>query len=125
MHRVVIPLVALAVIVLAFDGAARDVRHLRLVKSTPAADATIDESPAMVRLWFNQVPELRVSAIGVTPESGERHALDVEGTDDSLSIAARIPSPLAPGGYTVSWRTAGDDGHILRGEFEFTLRSAR
>ena len=29
-----------------------------------------------------------------------------------------------PGSYTVNWRTAGDDGHVVRGTFEFTVASA-
>ncbi|MEK7380459.1 MAG: copper resistance protein CopC, partial [Gemmatimonadota bacterium] len=42
-------------------------------------------------------------------------------TDDPLSIRAAVPATIAPGGYLVSWRTAGEDGHLIRGSFPFTV----
>ena len=38
------------------------------------------------------------------------------------SIVADVPA-LESGTYTVSWRAAGDDGHVQRGEFSFTVRA--
>jgi copper transport protein len=44
----------------------------------------------------------------------------VTATDDTLTIAARIPSGLAPGQYSVAWRTASKDGHVIRGRYRFS-----
>lgn len=42
-------------------------------------------------------------------------------TDEPLSIAADLTKPLGAGRYLVVWRTAGDDGHAVRGKFAFTV----
>ena len=31
---------------------------------------------------------------------------------------------LADGDYVVKWQTSGDDGHIQKGEYKFTLKSS-
>ena len=35
--------------------------------------------------------------------------------------AADFKGKLAPGEYTVSWQTAGDDSHISKGDFSFSV----
>jgi methionine-rich copper-binding protein CopC len=32
---------------------------------------------------------------------------------------------LADGQYVVSWQTAGDDGHVSKGDFSFSVKSAQ
>jgi methionine-rich copper-binding protein CopC len=44
---------------------------------------------------------------------------------DDKSLMATVPGPLADGAYTVTWRSAGDDGHAMRGDFAFTVRAKR
>jgi len=36
-------------------------------------------------------------------------------------IAVDFKGKLPAGEYTVSWQTAGDDSHISKGEFSFTV----
>jgi methionine-rich copper-binding protein CopC len=43
-------------------------------------------------------------------------------TDDTLSVIADLQQSLPPGRYQVAWRTAGDDGHAVRGKFSFTVK---
>ena len=45
----------------------------------------------------------------------------VKATEDKLSIAVAVTSPLPAGKYTVTWKTAGTDGHVIRGTFGFTV----
>ena len=97
--------------------------HNHLTKSVPAADASVKESPKQVRLWFNERPEVSFSSITVLgPDSTK---LDVIGkaqaTDDTLSVAADLTKPLAKGHYTIVWRTAGKDGHAVRGRYGFSV----
>ncbi len=96
--------------------------HNHLIKSTPTSDETVGRSPKEVRLWFAEKVQAQFSSIGLLAadsskiEIGKAHA-----TDDPLSIAADVTKPLAAGKYTVVWRTAGDDGHAVRGRFAFTV----
>jgi methionine-rich copper-binding protein CopC len=38
------------------------------------------------------------------------------------SLAAEIKGVLVDGTYTVTWQSAGDDGHLQRAEFKFTVK---
>lgn len=41
------------------------------------------------------------------------------------SLRASIPASLAHGSYTAVWKTASNDGHILRGQFSFRIGAAQ
>ena len=96
--------------------------HNHLVKSAPAADEQVARSPTAVRLWFAEKPVTQFTSISLSKadsskvEIGKTHA-----TEDSLSVAADLAKPLPAGMYTVSWRTAGDDGHAIRGKYRFSV----
>jgi hypothetical protein len=99
-------------------------RHNRLVKSEPGVDATIAKSPADIRLWFKEPPELAVSSIKLADAAAKPIATgEVKATDDKSSMAVAVSAPLLPGKYTVTWKTAGTDGHVIRGSFGFTVGS--
>ena len=99
-------------------------RHNRLVKSDPGVDATLAKSPAQIRLWFKEAPELAVSSIRLADAAAKPVATGaVRATDDKTSIAVTVSAPLPPGQYTVTWKTAGADGHVIRGSFGFTVGS--
>jgi methionine-rich copper-binding protein CopC len=94
--------------------------HNRLLKTEPAAQAALKTAPAHVQFWFFEKPDLKITKIAVKGPSG---AVDV-GPAHAVSekvIAADFKSKLPAGAYTVSWQTAGDDGHISKGVFSFTV----
>lgn len=102
------------------------VPHLRLVATSPAADSTVAGSPAEIRLFFSEPPQMRGTTIRLT-----RGAEDlVEATEaaadpeDAKELFIRPASPLAPGTYTVHWRVIAEDGHTQRGTFEFRVAAA-
>ncbi len=96
--------------------------HNQLTKSSPAKESTV-ASPVEIRLWFREKSEPALSSITLlrTSDSSKVALAKVARTDDPRSIKAAVPVALAPGGYLVSWRTAGDDGHVIRGSFPFTV----
>ena len=96
--------------------------HNQLTRSSPAKESTV-ASPVEIRLWFREKSEPALSSITLARSSDtSKVALaKVASTDDPHSIKAVLPAALAPGGYLVSWRTAGDDGHVIRGSFPFTV----
>ena len=108
---------------LAFGVPAGTVFHNHLEKSTPAADSTVAGSPKEIRLWFSEKVEPRFSSISVqTADSVKVEIGKARATDSPKSIVADVPTTLAAGKYLVSWRTAGDDGHAVRGKFSFTVK---
>ena len=118
--------VALAVVVLTTIvlGAWRAPFHLHLVKSTPAANATIAAAPDSLRLWFSQAPELKLTTVKLTGPGATPVALTSLAKGDSGLVLAAVKGRMAPGPYTVAWRTMSKDGHVVRGTFAFRVGAA-
>ena len=97
--------------------------HAKLLKTSPADKATVARVPTSVQLWFNEAIDVKLSKIDVTgPEGkvtlGTVHAMEPK------QLMGPITGKMADGAYTVTWQTAGDDGHVQKGSFTFTLKQA-
>ncbi len=98
--------------------------HFALVKSAPADGASV-ANVIRVDLWFSEPPTAETVAIHIVDADGNV----VPGADakvdakDPKAYSAVPRAALAPGGYTVSWKGMGDDGHVVRGTFAFTVPS--
>jgi methionine-rich copper-binding protein CopC len=121
-------LVASFVVLLATLALAPDavLAHAALVKSSPERRAAVIRPPTEVRLWFNERLEPAFSRLTVVDRDGRQvDAGDVRvGPDDPKRLSVGIP-PLTPGAYTVRYRVLSVDGHIVEGEFSFTVRAPR
>jgi copper resistance protein C len=93
--------------------------HTHLEKSEPAAGATVTVAPKQVQLWFNEKLDVAVSRIELTSSSGKVPLGPPHVTSDSVLVAG-IRRKLADGTYAVAWQAAGDDGHMVKGDFTFT-----
>ena len=96
--------------------------HAKLVKETPAHDASV-KPPSEISLKFNESVELAFSAVEIKDAAGlviKAGALSNAGADKT-TIVVPLAVPLAAGKYTVDWRilTAGD-GHKIKGSYSFT-----
>jgi methionine-rich copper-binding protein CopC len=98
--------------------------HMKASKFEPAANGTVTTSPRQVQVWFTQAPDPKVSKLEIAGPSGAVKLSGFEVKPDR-SITAKVDDSLADGRYTVKWQAAGDDGHVQRGEFAFTVRLAR
>ncbi len=114
-------LVATLIIALAAAGAVS--AHMAYSKSVPAQDATLNASPEHLQVWFTQDPEPALSQLSLEGPNGEV-TLGKTTVGDEKSLVAEVPATLAAGSYTVKWRSAGDDGHVLRGDFAFSIATA-
>lgn len=110
---------ALAIAVI--GGAASAVlAHAKLEKTAPAANATVNKAPTEISVTFSEAPDAAVSK------------LSIKGPTDQVSLVkthvmgkmlmASVQGDMTDGLYTVSWQTAGDDGHAQKGDFAFTLK---
>jgi methionine-rich copper-binding protein CopC len=48
----------------------------------------------------------------------------VRGAESEAPVTAPVTGTLAPGAYSVDWRTMAADGHVVRGTIRFTVRRA-
>jgi hypothetical protein len=97
--------------------------HAKLQKSEPAAGTTVAAPPKQIQLWFNEKLDVAVSKVELTGPAGKVELGPVHAMD-AKSLMAAIGGKVADGAYTVSWQTAGDDGHVVKGDYTFTLKSA-
>jgi len=96
--------------------------HAKLIRSDPAANATLTAQPARISLWYSERPEPKFTVVQLLDSTGAaivlgQPALDAKAMEISLDVPPNLPS----GKYTVSWRTAAADGHPSSGRFAFTL----
>lgn len=99
-----------------------DLRHFALSKSAPEADASVP-SPSEVRLWFTEEPQEGTTSIRVVgAEDAGVHVDEVtKDPEEATSFAVALHGTLPAGSYTVSWRGMGQDGHVVRDSFDFTV----
>jgi methionine-rich copper-binding protein CopC len=103
--------------------------HLAVSKTFPVTGGTITTTPDRLQVWFTQAPTMAVSALSLEGpkgkvELGKVAAGQADGKADR-SLVAPIVGKLEPGKYIGSWKTSGNDGHILTGTFEFTYSQAK
>ena len=101
--------------------------HLALEASFPKEDATVATSPETVTLWFTEAPQMAGTSVRLLPKGGE--PLDLEPAmakeNDSSVVVLDVSETLADGDYEVMWRAMAQDGHTIRGDFGFTVKTAR
>lgn len=94
--------------------------HLHLLRSSPAADSTVASPPA-VQLWFTESPQLAVTSVRLTGPGGHAVRLGRVRAGAEHSVVANVQGRLAPGRYTIAWRTMSRDGHPMRGTIPFAV----
>jgi putative copper export protein/methionine-rich copper-binding protein CopC len=99
--------------------------HVRLEAATPGAGDELAAPPATLRLLFSGFIERRYTSVTLSAPDGERvgtgAVVFVAGSDREFTVS--LPPLTVPGVYTVAWRTAGADGHVLEGSYSFALLS--
>ncbi len=111
---------ALALVAIAVLGAFSTM-HMRLVKSFPAEDQVVIESPQQIQLWFSQEPEVALTKVRLMgPNEVRFNVAKAQATDDAKSLTLAITDSLPEGAYTITWQTAAADGHKVSGEYGFT-----
>lgn len=97
--------------------------HTVLVKAVPAIDGTVTAAPTELTLWFNERPDASLSNIRLlAPDSSVVLVGGTHATADSLALMTTVRGPMTAGKYTVTYRTAGPDGHVMRGKYQFTYQ---
>jgi methionine-rich copper-binding protein CopC len=95
--------------------------HMKASKMEPAADSTVTTPPARIQVWFTQAPDPKVSKLELAGPAGAVKLTGFQVTKEK-SILATVDGTLSDGRYTTRWQSAGDDGHIQKGEYAFTVK---
>lgn len=96
--------------------------HTKLAGSTPAADATVAQSPESLVLEFAE--PVRLTVVTLVNSAGVGHALSAVPAETAARFVLDVREPLARGAYVVTWRAVGADTHVVSGEIAFRVGAA-
>ncbi|HET8571824.1 MAG TPA: copper resistance protein CopC [Candidatus Limnocylindria bacterium] len=97
--------------------------HAELVSSTPAANASLRESPAQLSMTFTEPVDPTTASVQLLDENqaAVNGLGQVQAPGDATTATVALPK-LDPGVYTVSYRvTSATDGHVTAGIFAFQI----
>ncbi|MBA3340327.1 MAG: copper resistance protein CopC/CopD [Gemmatimonadaceae bacterium] len=95
--------------------------HGGLKSSDPAPGDTVRSVLTRIRLDFSEAPEMAFTSVQLRGPSGSLIDTGKPVFSGPLTLVLSFPGVSAPGTYTVIWRTAGKDGHPVRGRFTFAI----
>jgi methionine-rich copper-binding protein CopC len=98
--------------------AAEAMAHSPLSKSMPADGETVSSAPAELQLQFRgeaKLVKLSLSQDGTDIPLGDSHLMQIA-TQHVVAVPA-----LSAGSFEVRWRALSADGHVIKGNFDFTV----
>ena len=100
--------------------------HAHLDHAEPKVGSTVQEAPAIIKIWFSEGVEPDLSKIEIKDASGKSVGKDDTKVDPANNKLLTVSvNPLVSGTYTVTWNVVADDTHKTHGSFSFTLKPAR
>jgi hypothetical protein len=97
--------------------------HSFLVEATPSSKDHVATSPKTVKLRFGGGVEPKYSKLTIEGADGKVLGEGSIGVPDKpRELSMEVPE-LAPGKYIVRYRVLSTDGHIVEGNYEFTVDS--
>jgi methionine-rich copper-binding protein CopC len=104
-------------------GARENAAHITLSASIPADGQTVSGDVKEIRLVFSGAPLLRGASVRIVTASRSlvRSSPPAADPDDPKQLFTQIERALPPGSYVIQWRCIADDGHVMRGDFRFTV----
>jgi copper resistance protein C len=92
--------------------------HTHIQSSLPANGSTVAKAPTEFVLIFPEA--VRATSLTVTKAGGKEQKIEKLPTASAARIA--VPAPkLEDGSYTLDWRVAGKDGHVMSGKVQFKV----
>ncbi|WP_079077966.1 copper resistance protein CopC [Streptomyces sp. CdTB01] len=120
LRRPAAALLALAALTLAvlLGTASPASAHATLLFTSPAADATVADSPKSLVLVFDQPVSLSGSSVRLKPATPVGTAALSQG---NRTVTVPVRGTLAEGVRTVDWQVTARDGDIMTGSYRFAV----
>ncbi len=93
--------------------------HETKLSSTPENGSTIQASPDKIGIEFDGT--MRITHFELTGPHGRVTLADEPGSEPTEQYFVRPAAALGEGLYQVRWRGLARDGHMMSGEFSFTV----
>jgi methionine-rich copper-binding protein CopC len=93
--------------------------HAILIASQPPEGGSVAPGKVAIHLQYNSRIDRARSRLTLTRPDHSQATLPIaaEGAPDEMNTAAT----LAPGAYVLRWQVLAIDGHITRGDVDFTV----
>ncbi len=95
--------------------------HSFLVEATPSSKDHVATSPKTIKLRFGGGVEPKYSKLTVENADGKVLGEGSIGTPDKPRELSMDSPDLTPGKYVVRYRVLSVDGHVVEGNYEFTV----
>jgi copper resistance protein C len=96
--------------------------HAFLDHADPKVGSVVTAAPSELRIWFTQDVEPAFSSAEVVDANGKRVDAGRAHVDTNEHSLLHVPlAQLAPGEYTVTWRSVSVDTHVTQGRFTFKV----
>lgn len=97
--------------------------HAKLVKSDPAANATV-AVPKAISLTFNErlTPAFSKLELSMPAMNGMKVKMKTTVSKDHLTIVGKPQGKLMAGAYKITWHAATSDGHKMDGTVPFVVK---
>lgn len=113
---------AMALGAVALLSATQASAHASLVKSDPAANATV-AAPKAITLTFDEEVTPAFTGFDVMMGGGMKMPVKTTVSKDKKTITGVFSGPVMAGAYKISWHAAAaDDGHKSTGVLAFTVK---
>lgn len=113
---------AIAIVVAGSTWSSPVSAHADLVRTSPANQAVLDESPSEIVLDFSEAIDPVQPAVRIVDADGNE--VDSGTADQSLgadTLRVVVDEDLADGTYVVAWQAVSVDSHNIRGAFTFSV----
>ena len=97
--------------------------HAELIGASPAKGATV-AAPRELRLTFSEkleIPLTRITMIAAGKDTVKLGVITADPKSDG-TIIVPVVGTVRAATYTISWRTAGGDGHAMKGSYVFRVK---
>lgn len=94
--------------------------HTHLTESNPIEGQVVVDELKEITLTFDGNIE-KLSSMKIVKNGSEMAALQVQ--IEAERMVGILPEPLENGAYVIQWNIAGEDGHPITGEINFTVQN--
>ena len=94
--------------------------HAKMATTIPADGAYVAAGLSEIELAFTK--PMRLTVLKITRSDDGQRVTPSDGLPKTFAKAARIMvPPLTFGAYRVNWTAVANDGHVMSGQFVFTI----
>jgi methionine-rich copper-binding protein CopC len=95
--------------------------QMKIEKTEPTANSMNTTPPRQIQIWFNEAPVYGFTKINLNGPTGDVKLAAL--VFDGRSVSAAVVGVLPDGAYIATWQSAGNGGHIQRGQFKFVVKT--